>query len=225
MQAEAAFDQAWKIYQTNAASMAAAIQLARAGSELADFATNNTQRAEIARQGIAICRKLLARESNSVPGHYYLGINLGKLAQAEAPSLTAYRLVYEVESEFKIAAKLDVNYDYAGPARTLGLLYFQAPGWPLSVGSRNKARQWLERAVEVAPDYPPNQLNLAEAQMKWHQKDELAATLKKMDAIWPVAQTNFVGEAWAAIWPVWNTRRAAVKSDYQTTYGKQATTP
>jgi hypothetical protein len=151
-----------------------------------------------------------------------LGINLGQLAQAEAPSLAAYRLVYEVESEFKIAAKLDVNYDYAGPARTLGLLYLQAPGWPLSIGSRNKARQWLERAAEVAPDYPPNQLNLAEAQMKWHQKDELAGTLKKMDAIWPVAQTNYVGIAWDAIWPVWNARRAAIKSDYQTTYGKQS---
>jgi hypothetical protein len=60
-QAEAAYERAWKIYQTNTASATAACQLAWAGSELADFATNDTQHAQIARQGIAVCRELLKR--------------------------------------------------------------------------------------------------------------------------------------------------------------------
>ena len=125
-------------------------------------------------------------------------MNLGELAQAEAPSLAAYRLVHEVEREFKAAAELDVRFDHAGPARNLGELYFQAPGWPLSVGSKHKAREWLERAVALAPEYPENQLNLAEAQLKWHQHEALETTLKNLDAIWPAARTNFTGAAWEA---------------------------
>lgn len=217
--AETAMNQAWKDYLADTNSSAAAGAFARATSDFAEFATNDTQRAEIARRGIAVCRQWLAREPDSAPGHYYLGMNLGKLAQAEAPSFAAYRLVHEVEAEFKTAAKLDVKYDYAGPARTLGLLYFRAPGWPLSIGSKSKAREWLERAAALAPGYPPNQLNLAEAQLKWRQRDELTVTIKNMAGIWPAAQTNFVGESWQPDWCEWDARRAAVKADYERLYG------
>jgi hypothetical protein len=218
VRAEKAFLEAQKNYQaTN--STASALQFASACFDLADLATNETQREQIARHGIEACRRLLARESNSAPGHYYLAINLGELAQAKAPSFAAYRLVYEVEREFQTAAKLDVKFDHAGPARTLGELYFQAPGWPLSVGSKHKSREWFERAVALAPEYPGNQLDLAEAQMKWRERDALAAALKKMDAIWPVARTNFAGENWEGCWANWETRRAALKVDYERTYG------
>jgi tetratricopeptide (TPR) repeat protein len=217
--AEQAFAQAWANYQADTNSPVAACQFARACFDLTDFATNNTQRAQIARRGIAVCRELVARDPQSGPGHYYLGMNLGQLAQAEAPSLAAYRRVHEVEREFKRAAELDVRFDFAGPARTLGLLYFQAPGWPLSIGSKNLAREWLERAAALAPDYPENQLNLAEAQWKWRQHAELAATLKKMDALWPAARTNLAGETWQESWQDWDARRTALTANYQKVYG------
>ncbi len=149
----------------------AAWQFARACFDFADFATNDTQRADIARLGIAACRKLLARDTNSAPGHYYLAMNYGQLARAEAPSLAAYRLVRQMEREFKTAADLDKHFDYAGPERCLGLLYRDAPGWPFSIGSRRKAREWLEQAAKLAPDYPENQLNLAETFLQWHESD------------------------------------------------------
>ncbi|HZI32100.1 MAG TPA: hypothetical protein VFF11_07145, partial [Candidatus Binatia bacterium] len=205
--------------QANTNSMAAALEVGRTSADLAGLATNDTQRAEVARRGIAVCRQWLNQEPNSGAGHYYLAINLGQLAQAEAPSLAAYRLVHEVEREFKKAAELDVKFDHAGPARTLGLLYFQAPGWPLSVGSNSKAREWLKRAAELAPNYPGNQLNLAEAQLKWREHEELEATIKKMDTIWPIAKTNLVGEAWQENWQEWDARRAALKADYERLYG------
>ena len=58
----------------------------------------------------------------------------------------------------KVSLRLDPNYDLAGADRALGLLYYEAPGWPLSVGNKNKARQHLQRAVKLAPTYPENQL-------------------------------------------------------------------
>jgi tetratricopeptide (TPR) repeat protein len=187
----------------------------RASFEYCEVITNATRRAEVARAGISACRHLLARESNSVPGHYFLGINLGELADAEAPSFTAYRLVYEVEKEFQTTAALDKHFEYAGALRNLGELYFQAPGWPVSVGSKHKAREALERAVALAPDYPENQINLAEAQLKWREAQAFAATMRNLAAHWPAAQTNFTGVAWETAWSDWNTRRAVLTAEFQ----------
>jgi TPR repeat protein len=214
VQAQQAFDLAQKNYlaETNSATACA---LARTCFDLADFATNDTQRADPARRGIAVCREWLARDPKSAAGHYYLAMNLGELAQAEAPSLAAYRLVHEVEREFKTAAKLDAHYDYAGPARNLGELYFQAPGWPFSVGSKRKAGEWLERAAALAPGYPENQLNLAEAELKWRQREAAGTTLTNLDALWPAAATNFTGAAWERSWLDWNARRAAARAEFQ----------
>ena len=219
LRAEAAFHRTQAIYLAATNSATNALRYAQACFDLAGFATNEARRAEIARLGIVACRQWVARESNSAPGHYFLGMNLGQLARAEAPSLAAYRLVYEIEREFLAAAGLDARVGNAGPARALGELYFRAPGWPLSVGSNRKAREWLGRAVALAPDYPDNLLDLAEAQLKWRQREEAKATLDKLEALWPVAKTNLAGESWGPFWADWEPRRAALKADYQRVYG------
>ena len=213
--AQTAFAQAQKNHLADTNSAAAARELARTSFDLAELATNETRSAESARCGIDASRRIIAHEPKSAPGHYYLAMNLGELAQAEAPSLAAYKLVHEVEREFKAAAELDERFDYAGPVRNLGALYFQAPGWPLSVGSNRKAREWFERAIVLAPAYPENQLNLAEAQLKWHQHEAFAATMKKLEAVWPAARTNFSGEAWERSWTDWNARRETLRSEAQ----------
>ena len=213
--AQKAFDLAQKECVADTNSPAAKLHLARASFDLADMATNEAQRAEFARRGIEVCRQWLAREPKSAACHYYLAMNLGELAQAQAPSLTAYKLVHEVEREFKLSTELDAKYDYAGPARNLGELYFQAPGWPLSVGSKRKAIEWIERAAVLSPEYPENQLSLAEVQLKWRQYDALVTTIKNMEAIWPAARTNFTGEMWEQSWQDWDARRRALKTEFQ----------
>jgi hypothetical protein len=215
VRAQQEFLRAQAQFQSDTNNSTNAWNFARTAFDYCDFATNDAQRADLARLGIAACRQLLARESNSAPGHYYLGMNLGELADAEAPSLAAYRLVFEVEAEFKIVAALDEHFDYAGAARNLGELYLQAPGWPFSIGSKRKAREWLERAADLAPDYPGNQLNLAEAQLKWRQPEAYAATMKNLADRWPSAQTHFTGAAWAADWADWIARRAALEAEFQ----------
>jgi len=186
---------------------------ARACFDFSELATNKTQRADLARLGIAACHQVLVREPKSAPAHYYLAMNYGELADAEAPSLAAYKLVHEIEREFKTAAELDEHFDFAGPVRNLGLLYLQAPGWPLSVGSKRKAREWLERAASLAPDYPESLLNLAEAQLQWQQAGEAEKTLQKLDACWPVALMKLTGAAWEPSWDDWHRRRLAAKTE------------
>jgi tetratricopeptide (TPR) repeat protein len=200
-------------FQAATNPITAAWRLGLASFDVADLATNDAQRADFARRGIAACQQALARDTNCAAAHYYLAMNLGKLAEAEAPSLAAYKLVHEVEHEFTTAAALDMHFDFAGPARNLGELYFQAPGWPLSIGSKHKAREWFERAVMLAPDYPENLLNLAEAQFKWHEHEEFSATMKKLESAWPAARTNWIGENWERAWLDWEPRHTVLKAE------------
>jgi hypothetical protein len=179
-------------------------QFARACFDRAEFATNKTERAAIAEQGIAACRLAVVREPKSAPAHYYLAMDLGQLAQTR--TLGALKIVPEMEREFAAARQLDEQFDYAGPDRNLGLLYSEAPGWPTSIGSRSKARQHLQRAAALAPDYPENRLNLIEALLKWSDRPAAQREMKSLEDSWPRARTNFTGEAWTTSWADWNAR-------------------
>lgn len=197
--------------QTNDAE--AAWHFARACFDLADVATNSSQRraeiAEIANQGIAAARHSLALNSNSAPAHYYLGMNYGKLADAKR-NLFALRLTKDMEREFLAARAIDEHFDRAGPDRNLGLLYWQAPAIG-SIGSRSKARQYLKFAVQTAPDFPENQLNMIEAYLKWGPQADARRQFEEFEKLWPDAQKQFSGEEWAITWADWNKRLALIR--------------
>ncbi len=180
-------------------------QFTQACFDYAEFATNDIQRADLAQKGIATAKQLLKLEPDSVPGHYYLAMNLGQLARTQL--LGALRLVHEMENEFKRAAELDAQFDYAGPERCLGMLYRDAPGWPTSLGSNRKARSCLEQAVKLSPNYPGNRLALLESYLKWNDRAEARTELAALNAIWAQAQTNFNGQAWEDEWDEWSARR------------------
>jgi len=192
--------------------------LGRASYDWAELATNAEQRAAVAQAGIAACRHLVAREPQSAAGHYYLAMNYGELAEAEAPSMAAYKLIREIEREFKVAAQLDERLDFAGPIRCLGLLYRDAPSWPVSIGSRRKAREYLERAAVLAPDFPENQMNLVESHILWHGADETEAAWRRLTVIWPAAQTNLTGANWEPSWDDWTNRGAMARANFQKTF-------
>ena len=206
--AQAAYERAQAEYWTHINDPARAFEYARTCYNWADWATNKTERAGIAQNGIAACQRALSF-TNCAAAHYYLGLNLGQLAQAE--TIHALRLVREMESEFQTAADLDAHYDFSGPNRSLGLLYRDAPGWPLSIGNRSKAEEFLENAATLAPDDPENILNLAETYLKWGDTANVRKQLGVLDALWPKAQKSLVGETWEYDWYDWSRRRDAVR--------------
>jgi tetratricopeptide (TPR) repeat protein len=187
----------------------AAWQFGRACFDAAEFSTNSTERAQIAEQGIAACRQALVQNRDSAVAHYYLGMNLGELAQTRG--LGALKLVDQMEREFELARTLDELLDYAGPDRNLGMLYRDAPAW-ISVGSKSKARKHLIRAVELAPNYPDNRLNLAEGYAKWSDHAGVRREFKALEELWPKARTNFVGAAWSSSWVDWEQRLKQLKN-------------
>ncbi len=207
--AEAEFHRAQIQFQSDTNNATNAWQFARANFDFADFATNGAERAVLAKQGIVVCRQLVAREPKIAAAHYYLAMNLGQLARTEF--LGALKIVRDMEREFKTAAELDARFDFAGPERCLGLLYRDAPGWPASIGSKRKAGSFLEQAEEIAPDYPENSLILAESNLQWHDAVAAKSDLAALDSLWPKAQTNLTGEIWEQSWHDWSVRRDAVR--------------
>ena len=178
-------------------------QFGRACFDLAEFATNSTERALLAERGINACRQAVGIDANSAPAHYYLGLNRGQLARTK--SMGALKLVTQMEGEFTIASELDAKFDFGGPDRSLGLLYRDAPSI-ISIGNRSKAKKHLGRAVELAPEHPENRLDLIESYLKWGDRNEARRELAGLEAIWPAAKAKLKGPDWTASWNDWQAR-------------------
>lgn len=206
------FMEARKIFQAESKNVQAAWVFGQTAFDWAEFAEDNTQREEIAVEAIEACRQAVARKPKSVEGHYYLAMNLGQLARTK--SLGALKLVSEMEQEFQIARNLDEKFDFAGPDRNLGSLYLEAPGWPTSVGNRSKARQHLERAVKIRPDYPENHLNLLDAYLKWGDKNGAQREFNALKELWPAAKKQFSGEQWESSWADWEKRWKKIQTKF-----------
>lgn len=207
--AERLYQAAAAAYERDPDNVTNVWQFCRATFDRAEFARDAAERAALAERGIAAARAALAHHTNVAALPYYLGMNLGQLARTK--SLGALPLVREMESLFERARQLDEHFDEAGPDRNLGLLYLEAPGWPVSIGHRGRARQHLERALALAPDYPENHLNLLEARQRWGEKD-LDAALRRLAELLPAARQRYTGEAWSAAWEDWERRWRAVQA-------------
>jgi tetratricopeptide (TPR) repeat protein len=203
------FQEAQQRYLANTNDAEAAWKLSQACFDLAETAANNARRADYANRGIAAAQRAVALNNGLAAGHYYLGMNTGELADTKH-NLSGLRMVKDMEREFLAALVIDEHFDYGGPDRNLGLLYRDAPSI-VSIGSRGKARQHLQKAVELAPDFPENRLNLIESYLKWDYHTEASRELENLEKIWPKAEKKFTGEAWASEWPDWNKRFANAK--------------
>lgn len=199
-----------------------ACKYARACFDFAEFATNDTQRAQLAQLGIKACRAVLRRAPNNMEAHYNLGLNLGQLARTK--SLGALSIVDEMEVEFTAARALDEKFDYAGPDRTLGMLYLEAPS-TISIGNRIKARTHLRRAAELAPEFPENRLSLAEALVTWRDRESARKELEALEAGLTKARAQFSGDAWAAAWVDWDFRLQKLRTQLKTPVRPAATSP
>ncbi|MCD6339602.1 MAG: hypothetical protein J7M29_09525 [Verrucomicrobia bacterium] len=186
------------------AQYAAAWKHARACFDMGEAARDNRERAVWAEEGVLAGEKAVAAAPNRVEGHYYLALNLGQMARVK--QLRGLFLIKRMEAELRKALAADPAFDYAGPDRCLGMLYRDAPGWPLSLGSRKRARRHLESAVRRAPDYFPNRLNLIEALLKWGERTEAKQQFPAARAALAKAKARFRGVPWTFAWPEWLAR-------------------
>lgn len=208
--AEHDFDSAIESWRHNRSSATSAVEVARSAFLFAEFATRDSQREEIARRGMEAAREVISRDPNSSAAHYWLAMNLGQLARTK--TLGALPLVKDIARELLHARDLDEHTDYAGPDRSLGLLYRDAPGWPTSIGDKGRARAHLLQAAKLHPEFPENQLCLLETYEKWGERDRFDQQLKTTERMINDAHAKFTGDEWAFNWSDWEKRLAAMKA-------------
>jgi tetratricopeptide (TPR) repeat protein len=126
------------------------------------------QRRGFYQKGLAYAEQLLTEKPAGVAGHYWKALNLAGLA-GTGGMLEGRRLLPRLLEELQRSLALDPTYDHAGAHRVLGRIYYQAPGWPLSVGNLNKSLEHLSAAVRLAPETSTNHLYLAETLIRLNQ--------------------------------------------------------
>ena len=190
-------------------------QFGQACFELADIIASNARRAKLATEGMEVCKAALDRDPALASAQYYLALNVGQLARTK--SIGALKLVSQMESGLKQTIRMDPQIDFAGPYRSLGLLYRDAPGWPVSIGSRGKARQNLEKAAELAADFPENWIALLETYAKWGDKRGLESNVEKVDELLVAARHKYSGDSWVVQWQDWERRWRALLKQFPAT--------
>lgn len=94
---------------------------------------------------------LLKTHPDSAELHAWAGIIRASEAGAGG-GLSALSQVKEARSEFERALVLDPKTLDGSAYTSLGTLYHQVPGWPISFGDDDKARDLLRKGLEINPD-------------------------------------------------------------------------
>ena len=137
------------------------IGAARAGVWLSEHETEAQDRTQAARSAVNAAQ-LCSRAAPGKPNcAYWLAVALG--VQAREVRTTVLDALPKIVALLERAAHDAPEIENAGPDRVLALVLLRAPGWPTGPGDPERGLAHARRAVALDPDYPPNQLCLAEA--------------------------------------------------------------
>ncbi len=129
-----------------------------------DQASDSRIRVELATEAGRYAETCMAREPLNVACLYGSAIALG--LEARAHPTRAGELLRTMLERLAGAEAADAGYDHAGPTRVRAVVLIRAPGWPLGPGDADAGLAAARRAAALRPEYPPNQLALAEALAK-----------------------------------------------------------
>jgi hypothetical protein len=147
---------------TTVEGLAAAV---KAESRRSDEDLDSKTRTHLAMQASADADACVRLAPHAAACLYSSGIAMGLQARA-FESVGSVSLLSDMLEMLGKAESADPDYDDAGPARVQALVLLRAPGWPLGPGDPQTGLDAARRAVALFPDFIPNRLALAEAQLK-----------------------------------------------------------
>lgn len=89
--------------------------------------------------------------------------------------LGALGLAKSAKADLERAIELDPSVMHGAALTSLGVLYLNVPGWPVGFGDKDKARELLEKGVEMAPHDIDANYFMAE----YHVKDKNYAMARR----------------------------------------------
>src|SRR5947209_10469065 len=102
-------------------------RLGRALFFLGQESESDGERRAFHSKGVHACKRISQDQPGRVEAHFWLGVNLALLAQAEGNSLRALSDALRARSSLKRAPQIDPAYHSAGPLRVLARLEHKLP--------------------------------------------------------------------------------------------------
>ncbi|MEQ8351731.1 MAG: hypothetical protein RH862_09625 [Leptospiraceae bacterium] len=134
------------------------------------FTKDDQKRELFYEHGTNFGKEAINMNPRAIYGNFWYASNAGQLGICQG-IMASLASIDPFKKSMEVVLKENENFFFAGPHRALGRLFHQAPGWPISVGNKNKAAEHLERAVELAPEFFNNRSFLAELYLDMGKKD------------------------------------------------------
>lgn len=134
-------------------------KMARAEYWIGDHTPDKNEKKRIFEQGIYHARKAIALAPEKPDGHFWLGVNYGVYGQAKGV-LKSLSLVKPIKEEMNKVIQIDPAYEFAGPDRVLGRVYYELPGF--AGGSKKKSLEHLLKSKELGPQVGLTRIYLAD---------------------------------------------------------------
>ena len=129
----------------------------------------------------------LERMPENAGCYYWRAVNTGLYYSIHI--IGYQRGIKQMIADCKKVNKLSPSYEHAGAYRMLGQLYTQLPqtaGRPDSITrDLSLADDYLQKAIEIAPDYPENRLSYASTLLAEGKTSEAAKELAKTKELMP----------------------------------------
>ncbi len=138
-----------------------AVRLAKSYYWLGAHAAKDKQ-IELFQKGIDWSKKAIEINPKNAGGHFWLGVNNSKYGEARG-ILKSLFLVGPIIDSMQQVIAIDPGYEYGGPYRVLGRVYFKLPRF--AGGGINKSIENLKKSLEYAPNISTTHLFLAESYM------------------------------------------------------------
>jgi len=148
----------------DAAGVAGLIGAARASTWLVENESDADARLQQVTTAIDAAQWCERRAPEDPACGYWLALAIGQQAR-ERPA-TAKDGMARMDGLLRATIAVDPTLDEAGPHRALALLLLRAPSWPAGPGDTEEGLAQAKAAAALRPEYPPNQIVLAEALSK-----------------------------------------------------------
>lgn len=151
---------------------------------------DNKRRVDIGKLTVKLGKEVIALAPKHPGGHLWAGAGLAMIGLPRG-ILNSLQLVPEGKAYFETSIKLDPTY-LNGIAYTLmGHAYHVVPGFPISIGDKKRAQEYLAKARQSDPGSSMNLLFIADLLWDLRRNDEALEVLAILPTLKPRSELEY----------------------------------